>query len=98
MTRTVLLLTLVLVGCTKLPIIPARHWVQNPFGAELYSDASGQKAAAFASATMGDSAQVCLFDIPVRCHYFQTDQQALAWLAKQYTPSTGEEKSGGYNK
>lgn len=76
-----------MVGCThpfiKLPNIAGRHWVRSPLGAELYDDATGQEAASFVFAMDGD-AQVCLGDLHAGCHYFQTDAQALAWLAAQY--------------
>lgn len=71
----------------KLPPIPGHHWRHAPFGAELYSD-DGIEAASFDESSTGDAAQVCQFEPNSGCHYFESDAQALNWLAAQYAQTS----------
>ena len=82
----VMALLLTGIGCsltTPLPPIKGYHWTRKIGGASLFNDSNGAEAASWLHGI--GAVQVCPFDkVLVGCHYFETDKQALDWLAKLY--------------
>ena len=67
-----------------LPEISNHHWKRDPIGATLY-DETGKESLSFIG-VFGDSAQVCPFEkqSTLTCGYFETNEQALAWIVSLY--------------